>query len=390
MIATQSFHDQPILNSPYAYPGRHWELDASGHPTDRIIESRRVAAFVTPIPKPRKRRTGQSDLLFDDIGLSTQQQVYADVALLNGLRAEVDKWRALKNPADWGVSPITERLLQHWREHDFSGPRPFFCQIEAAETVIWLTEVAPRRGAAVRRFLDHLKAASDAANPGLWRLALKLATGAGKTTVMAMLIAWQTLNAIRLGDSKRFTHGFLLVAPGLTIKERLRVLLPSDPDNYYKTRELVPDDLLADLGKALIVITNYHAFKRRERLELAKGGRLLLQGPGRRLQVKVNGVEVFHPATSEVRSDGPDGIACWFIDTDYNEESFFVRHAYFLGANDPYKALKTTLKAEIDADAWATLNRDISRPFERPASGRIAVTIINHLGDEVMKVFRVN
>lgn len=112
-------------------------------------------------------------------------------------------------------------------------------------------------------------------------------------------------------------------------------------------------------------------------------------GPGRRLQVKVNGVDVFHPATGEVRSDGPDGIACWFIDTDYNEESFFVRHAYFLGANDPYKALKTTLKAEIDADAWATLNRDISRPFERPASGRIAVKVINHLGDEVMKVFRV-
>ena len=280
MAVSQSFHEQPILNSPYAYPGRHWELDASGHPTDRIIESRRVAAFVTPIPKPRKRRAGQADLLFDDIGLSTQQQAYADVALLNGLRAEVDKWRALKNPADWGVSPITERLLRHWRDHDFSGPRPFFCQIEAAETVIWLTEVAPRRGAAVRRFLDHLKAASDAANPGLMRLALKLATGAGKTTVMAMLIAWQTLNAIRLGDSKRFTHGFLLVAPGLTIKERLRVLLPSDPDNYYKTRELVPDDLLADLGKARIVITNYHAFKRRERLELAKGGRLLLQGRG--------------------------------------------------------------------------------------------------------------
>ena len=110
--------------------------------------------------------------------------------------------------------------------------------------------------------------------------------------------------------------------------------------------------------------------------------------PGQ-LRVKVNGVDVFHPNTGEVRSDGPDGIACWFIDTDYNEESFFVRHAYFLGANDPYKALKTTLKAEIDADAWATLNRDISRPFERPASGRIAVKVINHLGDEVMKVFRV-
>ncbi|CAJ4469623.1 adenine-specific DNA methylase [Burkholderia pseudomallei] len=107
------------------------------------------------------------------------------------------------------------------------------------------------------------------------------------------------------------------------------------------------------------------------------------------VRVKVNGVDVFHPSTGEVRSDGAEGIACWFIDTDYNEESFFVRHAYFLGANDPYKFLKTTLKAEIDADAWATLNSDTSRPFDKPKSGRIAVKVINHLGDEVMKVFRI-
>ena len=108
-----------------------------------------------------------------------------------------------------------------------------------------------------------------------------------------------------------------------------------------------------------------------------------------KMQVKVNGVDVFHPNTGEVRSDGPDGIACWFIDTDYNEESFFVRHAYFLGANDPYNALKTTLKAEINEEAWATLHNDTSRPFPKPPSGRIAVKVINHLGDEVMKVFRV-
>ena len=107
------------------------------------------------------------------------------------------------------------------------------------------------------------------------------------------------------------------------------------------------------------------------------------------IQVKINGVDVFHPSTGEVRSDGPDGIACWFIDTDYNEESFFVRHAYFLGANDPYKSLKTTLKAEINEEAWAMLYRDTSRPFDKPTSGRIAVKVINHLGDEVMKVFKV-
>ena len=116
----------------------------------------------------------------------------------------------------------------------------------------------------------------------------------------------------------------------------------------------------------------------------------LLPAAEGKLRVKINGVDVFHPNTGEVRSDGPEGIACWFIDTDYNEESFFVRHAYFLGANDPYSALKTTLKAEINEEAWATLNSDISRPFAKPTSGRIAVKVINHLGDEVMKVFKVS
>jgi adenine-specific DNA-methyltransferase len=113
------------------------------------------------------------------------------------------------------------------------------------------------------------------------------------------------------------------------------------------------------------------------------------EGEPGQIRVKVNGVDVFHPNTGEVRSDNADGIACWFIDTDYNEESFFVRHAYFLGANDPYKSLKTTLKAEVNEEAWETLHSDTSRPFDKPKTGRIAVKVINHLGDEVMKVFAV-
>jgi adenine-specific DNA-methyltransferase len=116
----------------------------------------------------------------------------------------------------------------------------------------------------------------------------------------------------------------------------------------------------------------------------------LIETKDGQVQIKVKGVDVFHPQTGEVRSDGADGIACWFIDTDYNEESFFVRHAYFLGANDPYSALKTTLKAEINQDAWESLNSDTSRPFDKPKSGRIAVKVINHLGDEVMKIFKVS
>jgi type III restriction enzyme len=176
------------------------------------------------------------------------------------------------------VTPETARLLQHWRHHAFGGVRPFFCQIEAVETAIWFTEVAPHTVSG-KRLLENLKRVNAEANPGLERLALKLATGAGKTTVMAMLIAWQTLNAVRRSGSKHFTKGFLIVAPGLTIRDRLRVLQPNDPDSYYSTRELVPYDLLEDMQKARIVITNYHAFKRRERMALSAGGRALLQGP---------------------------------------------------------------------------------------------------------------
>lgn len=278
------FFEQPILNSPYEYPARHWELDNSGQPTQQILDKRRRAEFITPIPKPRKRRStaaDQQNLLFDDgKGLSTQQQQYDPTSIINALRIQVDKWRSIPSPNDWKVTPETARLLQHWRHHQFNGVRPFFCQVEAVETAIWLTEVAPNLGKTGEGFLEHLANANNDANPELMRMALKLATGAGKTTVMAMLIAWQTINAVRRPTSKRFTRGFLIVAPGLTIRDRLRVLQPNDPDSYYQSREIVPSDMLGDLERAKIVITNYHAFKMRERLELSKGGRLLLQGRG--------------------------------------------------------------------------------------------------------------
>ena len=178
------------------------------------------------------------------------------------------------------MTPETERLLQHWRHHSFSSFRPFFCQVEAIETVIWLTEVAPKMGKAGKVFINHLANANRDANPDLMRLALKLATGAGKTTVMAMLIAWQTINFARRSNSPHFTRGFLVVAPGLTIKDRLRLLQPNDPDSYYVSRELIPSDMLDDLKRAKIVITNFHAFKLHERVELSAGGRALLQGRG--------------------------------------------------------------------------------------------------------------
>jgi type III restriction enzyme len=211
------FFERPILNSPYERPAEHWELDEHGQPTQRIIELRRSAEFITPIPKPRKRKANQAELVFDEgKGLSTEAQQYDPTPVINELRIEVDQWRKLKNPNDWLVEPETQRLLQHWRHHSFSGVRPFFCQVEAVETAIWLTEVAPKRGKAGSRFLEHIANANHDANPELMRLALKLATGAGKTTVMAMIIAWQTINAVRRPGSSKFTRGFLVVTPGLT------------------------------------------------------------------------------------------------------------------------------------------------------------------------------
>jgi type III restriction enzyme len=281
------FFEKPILNSPYEYPARHWELDNQGQPTGRIIKARRSAEFITPVPKPRKRKglTDQRQLIFDEgKGLSTEAQQYDPTPIINELRHHVDLWRNRPNPGDWQVTPETARLLQHWRHHRFSDIRPFFCQVEAIETLIWLTEVAPKAGKSGKKFLEHLANANNEANPDLIRLALKLATGAGKTTVMAMIIAWQTINAVRHPTSRRFTRGFLVVTPGITIRDRLRVLQPNDPDSYYKSRELIPNDMLGDLERAKIVITNYHAFKLRERIELSKGGRSLLQGRGEALQ----------------------------------------------------------------------------------------------------------
>jgi type III restriction enzyme len=174
------FFDKPILNSPYERPTRHWELDPQGQPTQKIIESRRRAEFITPIPKPKKRKISrQEEIVFNEgKGLSSKGQQYDPTSIVGEIRGHVDAWRALPNANQWQVTPETARLLHHWRHHDFDDVRPFFCQIEAVETAIWLTEVAPQSKAG-KRLLDHLAAANKDANPELSRLALKLATGAG-------------------------------------------------------------------------------------------------------------------------------------------------------------------------------------------------------------------
>ena len=190
---SEVFFQSPILNSPYEEPSKHWELDPNGQPTSVIVSRRRQSALVSPIPKAKKVRgkAVQADLLTDEFG-----QEYNPTEVINGIRSAVESWRTLPE-SQWQVTPTTARRLRPWRTPPFANQRPFFCQVEAVETVIWLTEVAPRSSSQGRRFWTHLEAANAASNPELMRMALKLATGAGKTTVMAMLIAWQTLNAVR-------------------------------------------------------------------------------------------------------------------------------------------------------------------------------------------------
>jgi len=169
------FFSKPILNSPHEYPSRHWELDNKGQPTHQIIGQRRRAEFITPVPKSKNRKgLGEQVQLFDfeeDDPISSADQRY-DPPIINELRKNVDDWRKLPNPNDWLVTPETARLLQYWRHHPFNGVRPFFCQIEAVETAIWLTEVASKRGKTGSKFLNYLDAANQNANPELMRLAL--------------------------------------------------------------------------------------------------------------------------------------------------------------------------------------------------------------------------
>ena len=276
------FFENPILNSPYKEPDRHHALDDKGQPLNLPpIEGRRRSELISPVPTAKKqsKKAKQEDLFSQE---DEEGQAYT-LQNINEVRTHVSNWRRLPNPQDWGVSPVTQRLLQFWRHHNFETVRPFFCQLEAVETAIWLTEVAPRQKqhAPIWRNIEQ---ANKSANPDLMRMALKLATGAGKTTVMAMLIAWQTLNAVRAPNSDRFSRAFLIVAPGITIRDRLQILLPSHPENYYARRELVPQDLLADMGKAKVVLTNYHVFKRKETMELSKVGRAFLQGRGEPVQ----------------------------------------------------------------------------------------------------------
>jgi type III restriction enzyme len=267
MVRPQVVIENPILNAPYDSPRRHFQFDDEGI-TDHVVEGRRPSSYFIPIPKAKKKG-GQ--LVFDEW---TGDRIEEN-RLINQIRERVDRWRAL----DWpGVTPTTRTLLEYWTDPERERPL-FFCQVEALETAIYLTEAARKLGDAWIE--NELRTFAEDANPGLFRMAHKMATGTGKTVVMAMLIAWHTLNKVANPKDARFGDAFLIVAPGITIRDRLRVLLPSDPENYYRQRDVVPADRLGDLGRAKILITNFHGFQLREKIKAPKLTKALAgQRPG--------------------------------------------------------------------------------------------------------------
>lgn len=260
--------DNPILNSPFEEPDRYFRFGDGGI-TDEVIEGeRRLSAYFVPIPESRRRR-GQ---------LSMEAEWTADRIQpnhdINRVRRRVGLWR---KGGHQGVTATTRRLLEHWISPDRER-RLYFCQIEAIETAIYLAEVAGKVGDGwIKNLLDEK---SVEHNPGLARMALKMATGTGKSVVMAMLIAWQALNKLANPKDRRFSDTFLIVAPGITIRDRLRVLLPEDPESYYRFLDLLPPGDHERLGAARIAITNFHGFQLRDRGNASKTTKEILAAGG--------------------------------------------------------------------------------------------------------------
>ena len=268
----------PILNSPYELPTRYFELGPNG-PTGRILDGRRPSESFIPVAPVRKGRAKKpGDRPVQEVLTLTHEQVVRN-PLIDRLRQEVALWR---NRRYDGVTPVTRKLLEHWADPARDN-RVLFAQREAAETAIFLAEVSGRRQG-YHDWRTTLDEQNDEHNAGLPRIALKMATGSGKTVVMAMLIAWHTLNKVNSPRDPRFVKRFLVLTPGITIRDRLRVLQPNDPGNYYDLRDLIPADLKGQLSKAQILITNYHAFLLRDAKEIkgiSKNTRKILQGDRR-------------------------------------------------------------------------------------------------------------
>jgi type III restriction enzyme len=262
---TQVVIENPIINSPFEEPRCHFRFTDRSI-TNEVVDGRRTSSYFMPIARLRKRRVPAPKQLFET---QWTQDRFEENKLVNQIRPRVALWRARGYA---GVTPTTARLMQYWTDRS-REKRFFFCQNEALETAIYITEVAGKYGDAWIE--NELRGANDTSNPGLPRMAFKMATGSGKTVVMAMLIAWQTLNKRANPPDARFSDTFLIVTPGITIRDRLRVLLPNDPENYYRQRDIVPAQYLEQLGQAKIIITNFHAFGLRERSQGSLLTRLL-------------------------------------------------------------------------------------------------------------------
>ena len=254
----QTVIENPIINSPFDEPTRHFRFTDEGI-TNEEVDGRRTSSYFVPIAKPKKK--GAQQLQFDTEW--TQDRIEEN-KLVNDIRRRVALWR---KGGYVGVTPTTARLITYWTDPN-REKKLFFCQNEALETVIYIAEVAKKYGDA---WIENaIREANDTSNPGLPRMAFKMATGSGKTVVMAMLIAWHTLNKRANPQDTRFSDTFLIVTPGITIRDRLRVLLPNDPESYYRQRDIVPAQYQDQLGQAKIIITNYHGFQLREKVAAGK------------------------------------------------------------------------------------------------------------------------
>ena len=259
--------ENPVINSPFSEPKHNFKFDEGGI-TNQIVERRRQSEYFIPIPKPKRKQTSQALI---DFGEAWTGDRLEENQFINDVRERVALWR---QGGYQGITPVTRRLLEYWTDTE-REKKFFFCQIEAIETAIYITEVADKYGDNWIR--NELRRANEMANPLLFRIAFKMATGTGKTVVMAMLIAWHTLNKLANRRDRKFSDAFLIVTPGLTIRDRLRVLLPNDPENYYDQRDILPPDFRDDLGQAKIVITNFHAFLQRTKTPTTKITSAVLQ-----------------------------------------------------------------------------------------------------------------
>jgi type III restriction enzyme len=252
--------ENPIINSPFDEPTRHFRFNDEGITNEEVI-GRRVSHYFVPIARSRKKNGAAEQGVFDTEW--TQDRIEEN-KLVNDIRHRVVIWR---KGGFVGVTPTTSRLIAYWTDPN-REKKLFFCQNEALQTAIYITEVGKKYGDA---WIENaIREANDTSNPGLPRMAFKMATGAGKTVVMAMLIAWHTLNKHANPQDARFSDTFLIVAPGITIRDRLRVLLPNDPENYYRQRDIVSSQQQEELGQAKILIINFHAFQLRERVAASK------------------------------------------------------------------------------------------------------------------------